>query len=100
MNREAIKFYFLVFVVLTCCACSPVIDLAVGHKVGSSTFADYGGDNPTLTLRVRQDMKWNTFVEYEHISHLKNGEPFNDDPELYVDQVNFGIRFKTWDITE
>jgi len=98
MNRELNKLFISLTLLLVCATgCSPVVELAVGHKIGNGTFnSSEGGDNPTFTGRIRQDLSKHLFVEYEHISHIKNGKPFNDEPELYVDQLNVGVRFGLW----
>ena len=68
----------------------PSVELLVGHKVGDPS--EFIGDDPTGTVRIKQPVSDRAFIEYEHVSHIFDGWPFNNDAEDQLDQINFGIK--------
>jgi hypothetical protein len=80
----------VVVVAAALAGCSPVLELGVGAAPNRS----FPGSGPTAILRVRQDVGSHGWCEYEHISRITVGAPFNDDrDEGVVDQVACGVRF-------
>ena len=55
-----------------------------------------GFEGPVDTARfsLRADFKNLTFVQYSHISHMSRGWPVDNQPEDWLDVVEFGVKFK------
>ena len=80
-------------VIMLAGGCTPYIEGGVGYALNGT------GDPLTGIFRagIEQDLQngWIVKQEYEHISRLRSGEPFNNEPEDILDQVSIIVR-KEW----
>ena len=54
------------------------------------------GDGPVGIFRIRQDFNRMLWCEYQHVSFLTEGAPFNDRYEDTLDAVGCGLRVRLW----
>lgn len=84
----------------TGCAGVTVGEVGLGHEFSQYTPWNKGsehewrGDGPSVTLRLRRiSSDGHYYCEYEHVSNLTSGWPFNGKDESWLDQASCGIRF-------
>ena len=53
----------------------------------------FAGPTDTVRFTVRHDISDRAFCAYNHISHLSDGWPVNNQPEDWLDNVECGLRF-------
>jgi hypothetical protein len=82
-----------VAVALITCGCSPVFEIGVGVAPSKG----FPGGGPVFVGRVQQDIGKHGYCEYEHVSRIGEGRPFNDDREGVLDVVACGVRLKAGD---
>lgn len=105
-QRLVITLCFLLIAYLaTGCTASklkPYVEVGLGHTVNRDPLVPqrlYGRD-PTAHIAVGVDYKWvdkrawyvQTLCQYDHWSHLRDGWPFNNNPETHKDEIMCGFR--------
>ncbi len=100
VNVVAIALVLLFLIVLIAgCARAPGIyfEAGVGYKIDEMTDillrtdSPYGGGrNPTAHFELGYEFADNPVVDecgYNHFSHIRDGGPFNNRPETYMDTI-------------
>lgn len=78
------------FVILLAGCTSTQVQVLLHGKLRDGGFT---GRGPTATLRVQHYVNDRVVCEYEHISHIRDGEPFNNRDEDTLDHVGCGFVF-------
>lgn len=92
--------FCLTLALLCGCAGYNSLEIAGGVNVtehmpwSHGTRGGFEGPDDTIRFSVRRDHADSpTFIEYSHVSHLSVGWPVNNEPEDWLDVVEFGVRF-------
>lgn len=88
-NVALLLVLFAIWMLLAGCTSTQVQVLLHG-KLRDGGFT---GRGPTATLRVQHYVNDRVVCEYEHISHIRDGEPFNNRDEDTLDHVGCGFEF-------
>lgn len=83
----------IILTALMLAGCSPTFEAGAYVPVESQYTV---GNGPVIMFGVRQEITPATYCEYQHISQLKHGWPFNDDQETTFDLVGCGVSFDLW----
>lgn len=85
-------------------ACAVVIDSSAAAPIMNTRGqeAPYGfeGSGPIMKFALVGERQWTDrvsgYCEIAHISNLKSGWPYNDEPESHIDKMGCGFRFRIY----
>jgi hypothetical protein len=87
----------ILLVALTLCAgcgATPYLDIGAGVKINRLTHDDLlVGSNPTAHFEVGLEFDGKFECGYNHWSHYFDGEPFNNNEEVWKDEIVCRKRF-------
>lgn len=88
--------WLLLLLLLSGCSTTPYAEAFIGYRVGNQSFESCSNENAGIRLGVEKQFTKHIIgkLEYEHISHLLCGRPFNNQPEAYADHVGVVIRYE------
>lgn len=78
---------------LSLTACSPYAEFGIQEQLRDGGLT---GNGPVGIFRIRQDFNRLVWCEYQHVSFITEGVPFNDDPEDTLDALGCGVRLQLW----
>lgn len=99
MTKQLVTLLMILLAVLVVCSgCAtpaPYLEIGVGMKVKASTHrALYdAGSNPTAHMTIGLEFDYGIAVELQHWSHWRDGPPFNDNYEMYKDEIVITWRY-------
>jgi hypothetical protein len=89
----------LIFIALIASGCgtTPYAEAFIGYRVGGDeSFHSCSNENAGIRLGIERELTSHVVgkLEYEHISHLLCGSPFNDKREDGADHVGIVLRYE------
>jgi hypothetical protein len=70
------------------------VEVGAGYGTAFGNEREWEGKQPSVLLRVRGDITESVGCEYQHVSNLLSGPPFNNDIESSLDF--FGCTVAVW----
>jgi len=98
-RRMGVTFIFIclisLFIIVSsgCTTTRPYVQVFVGYRVGNDSFASCSKEDSGFRVGVEHRFnKWvKGAVEYQHLSHMLCGAPFNTLPEDDADHVGLTV---------
>lgn len=74
---------------------TPYVQAFIGQRLGNDSFASCSEENAgwRVGLEIPLTKRLSVAPEYEHISHLLCGAPFNDKPEDDADHIGITVTY-------
>ena len=75
---------------------TPYVQGFIGQRLGNDSFASCSDENAGVRIGVdiQLSKRWHVAPEYEHISHLLCGKPFNDKAEDDTDHIGVTLTYR------
>ena len=75
---------------------TPYVQGFIGQRLGNGSFASCSEENAGVRIGVdiQLSKRWHVAPEYEHISHLLCGKPFNDKAEDDADHIGITLTYR------
>ena len=88
----------IVALLLSGCAGTPVPygQVFIGQRLSNAGFESCTDENSGFRLGVELPLakRWSLAPEYEHVSHLGCGKPFNNKPEDGTEHIGLTLTYK------
>lgn len=99
-HQKVVVVLSLLFIALIVSGCSgtpvPYGQVFIGKRLGNDSFYSCSEENSGfrvgIEVPVTKRLSW--APEYEHISHLLCGNPFNDKPEDNADHIGITVTYR------
>lgn len=75
---------------------TPYVQAFIGKRLGTDDLVSCSEENAGVRVGVdiQLSKRWHVAPEYEHISHLFCGKPFNDEPEGSADHIGVVLTYR------
>ena len=75
---------------------TPYVQAFIGHRMGDGSFTSCSNENAGVRVGVdiQLSKRWHVAPEFEHMSHLLCGAPFNDKAEAAADHVGVTLTYR------